>query len=204
MRKYLSYIRIVLTVGIRLIYANLRYFRKFAKHPEKYPFEYRYNITRKIVLYVLKKFHVDYHQTGYENYTNLHRKCLIVSNHHSDADPLVMVALHEKPITFISKKEAFEFPIVGNALKGLEVFSLYRENVMNHINKIKQIVAHLKDETKPDLVVYIEGTRNRQPEDGCLPFHAGTLKITKMAGVPVVPMSIYVTSRVLTKKSYLK
>ena len=75
---------------------------------------------------------------------------------------------------------------------------------MNQIKQIKDIVAHLKDENKPDLAVYIEGTRNKHPEDGCLQFHAGTLKITKMAGVKVLPVTIYGTSRILSSKSYLK
>lgn len=204
MRKYLSYIRIGLTAGVGLIIANFRYFRKFAKHPEKYSFEYRYETTRRIVTKVLKRFHVDYKVKDFENYEKVNGKCLIVSNHHSDADPLVMVALHEKPITFISKKEAFDFPIVGNALRGLEAFSLDRDNLMNQVHQIRDIVNHLKDESKPNILVYIEGTRNRNPEDGCLQFHAGTLKVSKMAGVPVVPLAVYGTSRILNGKSYLK
>ena len=115
-----------------------------------------------------------------------------------------MVALHEKPITFVSKKEAFDFPFVGKILKALEAFSLDRENLMNQISQIRDMVAHLKDENKPNLVVYIEGTRNRHPEDACLSFHAGTLKIAKMAGVPIMPVQLFGTSRILTKKSYLK
>ena len=204
MRKLLSYVRIALTAGVAIIYYNLRYFKKFSKHPEKYPYEYRYSTFRKLVLYVLKCFRVDYKVTGFEKFKNLKGKALIVSNHHSDADPLVMIALHEKPITFISKKEAFDFPVIGNGLRALEAYSLDRDNVMNQIKQIKDIVAHLKDDTKPDLVVYIEGTRNKHPEDGCLPFHAGTLKITKMAGVKVQPVTIYGTSRILSSKSYLK
>lgn len=204
MRKLLSYIRIGLTAGVRIIYYNFKYFRKFVKHPEKYPYEYRYATFRRLVLYVLKKFHVDYKVTGFEKFENLKGRALIVSNHHSDADPLVMIALHEKPITFISKKEAFDFPVIGNGLRALEAYSLDRDNVMNQIQQIKDIVAHLKDEKKPDLAVYIEGTRNKHPEDGCLPFHAGTLKITKMAGVKVMPVTIYGTSRILSSKSYLK
>lgn len=204
MRKLVSYLRIGLTAGIAVLYYNLRYFRSFSKHPEKYPFEYRYAIVRKMVLYVLRHFHVDYKVDGFNNFSDLNQKCLIVSNHHSDADPLIMVALHEKPITFISKKEAFDFPIVGNALRALEAFSLDRDNLMNQISQIRDIVAHLKDESKPNLLVYIEGTRNRHPEDGCLQFHAGTLKISKMANVPVIPMTIYGTSRILSGKSYLK
>ena len=204
MRKYLSYIRIGLTAGVGLIIANFRYFRKFAKHPEKYPIEYRYAVTRKIVLKVLKRFHVDYKVEGFENYEKLNGKCLMVSNHHSDADPLVMIALHEKPITFISKQEAFDYPIVGNGLRGIGAFSLDRDNLMNQIGQIREIVSHLKDENNPNILVYIEGTRNRKPENACLPFHAGTLKISKMAGVPVVPLTIYGTSRILNGKSYLK
>lgn len=204
MRKILSYLRLGLTAGVRLIYVNLRYFRSFARHPEKYPFEYRYKIVRKTVIYVLKHYHVDYKIEGFENFLDLHGKCLVVSNHHSDADPLVMIANHEKPITFISKQEAFDFPVIGNGLKALEGFSLDRANVMNQITQIRDIVAHLKDENKPNIVVYIEGTRNKNPEGDCLPFHAGTLKISKMAGVPVVPMTIYGTSRILSSKSFLK
>lgn len=205
MRKYLSYIRLGLTAGVILIYYNLRYLRKFSKHPQDYPFEYRYQTIRRMVLKVLKRFHVDYQVTGFDNFEKLgNEKCFIISNHHSDADPLVMIAIHKKPITFVSKKEAFDFPIVGNALRGLEAFSLDRENLMNQIGQIRDIVSHLKDENKPQLVVYIEGTRNRNPENDCLPFHAGTLKIAKMAGVKVLPVTIYGTSRILTKNSYLK
>lgn len=204
MRKYFSYIRIALTAGVILIIWNLIYLRKFVRHPEKYPFEYRYKVIRKMVIKVLKHFHVDYQVEGFENYTNIKGKCFIISNHHSDADPLVMIALHEKPITFISKQEAFDFPIIGNALKALEAFSLDRSNIMNQISQIRDIVSHLKDENKPNLVVYIEGTRNRHVEDECLPFHAGTLKIAKMAGVDVLPVAIYGTSRILSGKSYLR
>ena len=181
MRKILSYLRIGLTAGVGVVYYNLRYFRKFAKHPDKYPFDYRYRIVRKMVRFVLKHFHVDYKVDGFNNFSDLNQKCLIVSNHHSDADPLIM-----------------------NVLRALEAFSLDRDNLMNQISQIRDIVAHLKDETKPNLIVYIEGTRNKHPENGCLQFHAGTLKISKMANVPVVPVTIFGTNRILSGKSYLR
>lgn len=203
-KKLLSYIRLILTAGLAVVFYYLKYFRKFNRHPEKYSMEYRYAKVRKLVLTVLKHFRVDLNVSGYEKFLDLQRKCLVVSNHQSDADPLVMIALHEKPITFIAKKEAFDFPFIGPALRCLEGFSLDRENLMNQISQIRDIVAHLKDETKPNIVVYIEGTRNRHPEDACLPFHAGTLKIAKMAGVPVVPMQVFSTCRILSKHHYLK
>lgn len=203
-KKLLSYIRLILTAGVAVVFYYLIYFAKFNRHPDKYSMEYRYKKVRKLVLYVLKCFRVDYVVSGYDKFLDLQGKCLIVSNHQSDADPLVMIAKHEKPITFIAKKEAFSFPFIGAALKCLEGFSLDRENLMNQISQIRDIVAHLKDESKPNIVVYIEGTRNKHPEDACLPFHAGTLKIAKMAGVKVVPIEIYSTFRILSKKHYLK
>lgn len=204
MRKLLSYIRLGLTAGIAIIYYNLFYFRKFARHPEKYPYEVRYQTIRKLVRYVLKCFRVDYHVDGLEKFSDLQGKHMIIGNHHSDADPLIIFALSETPLTVISKKEAFSYPIIGNILKGIGAFSLDRENIMNQIGQIRDIVAHLKDPNKPNILVYVEGTRNKHPEDACLPFHAGTLKISKMAGVDIIPIASLGTSRILTRKSYLK
>lgn len=204
MRKLLSYLRIGLTAGVAILYTDLVYFRKYSRHPEKYPLEVRYKRIRKLVTYVLKCFRVDYHIDGLEKFSDLHEKCMIICNHHSDADPLIMVALSPKPITFVSKKEAFDYPIVGRLLKLLNAFSLDRENLMNQIHQIRDIVIHLKDPTKPNIVIYLEGTRNKEPEKGCLPFHAGTLKIAKMAGVRVLPFAKFGSSRILTKNSYLK
>lgn len=204
MRKLLTYLKVILSWGPYILWINFFYFRKYAKHPEKYSFNEKYARIRKAVIRVLKSFHVDYKAVNFEKYSNINGKCAILSNHHSDTDPLIMIALNEKPITFVSKKEAFKFPIIGNVLKALEAFSLDRENLMNQVKQIRDIVAHLKDPNKPNLCIYIEGTRNKNPENGCLEFHAGTLKFTKMAGVDVSPVVIYGSSRILSSKSYLK
>ena len=88
--------------------------------------------------------------------------------------------------------------------KALEVFSLDREHIMNQLSQIKEIVSYLKDPTKPSVIVYIEGTRNKKPGTPCLEFHPGTLKIAQMAGVPLISYATFGTSRVLDGKSYVK
>ena len=57
---------------------------------------------------------------------------------------------------------------------------------------------------KPSVLIYIEGTRNQNPEKPCLDFHPGTLKIAQMAGVPLLIGAAYGSFRVLDKGSYIK
>ena len=177
---------------------------KFARHPEKYPFEKRYKVIRKEIRFVFRRFHLDYKTKNLESFYKLNRKCLIISNHLSDFDPLAFVAVSEKPITFVCKQEVFNFPFVGKVAKALECFPLDRKNLMNQISQIKNLVSYLKDENKPSVLVFIEGTRNKDPGAPCLDFHPGTLKVALMANVPLYLSSIYGSSRILDKKSYIK
>lgn len=202
--KILRYIKVLLICGPVIIFYHFRYTRRFLKHPERYSLEYKYQKIRKEIVFVIKRFKIDFIAHNYEPVANLKEKSLIISNHLSDLDPLFIIAMSEKPITFIAKKEMFDFPFVGKAAKVIEAFSLDRQNIMNQIKQIKDVVTYLKDPTKPSVIVFIEGTRNKHPENPCLEFHAGTLKIAQMANVPLVITSLYGTFRVLDKKSYLR
>lgn len=201
--KILRYIKTILIAGPMIIFNHFVYFKKFAKHPDKYPLEYRFKKVQKEIRFVLKLMHTDYKFDNLDKFYNLKGKGLIISNHLSDIDPLILIANSEKPVTFISKLETFKFPFVGVIAKALEVFPLDRKNLMNQIGQIKNIVNYLKDPNKPSVIVYIEGTRNKKPENPCLDFHPGTLKIAMMAGVPLISVATYGTFRVLDKKSYM-
>lgn len=200
--KILRYIKTILIAGPMILFNHFVFNIKFARHPEKYSFEYRFKKAQKEIRFVLKLMHVDYKFDGLDKFYNLKEKGLIISNHLSDADPLILIANSTKPVTFISKIETFKFPFVGKIAKALEVFPLDRKNLMNQVGQIRDIVNFLKDPSKPSVIVYIEGTRNRHPETPCQDFHPGTLKIAMMAGVPLISVATYGTFRILDKKSY--
>ena len=204
MRKALQYIKAVILVAPVVLYYSLVYMLRFSHHPEKYPLEKRYKVARKEIRYVLKVFHVNYNLRDFEKFSSLKEKSLIISNHLSFMDPLLLIANSEKPVTFIAKKEVFKMPFVGRVAKAIEVFPLNRENLLSQLSEIKKVVTYLKDENKPSVIVYIEGTRNKTPENGCLDFHAGTLKIAQMAGCPLLVMATYGSFRILDKHSYVK
>ena len=176
---------------------------KFARHPEKYSLEYRFKIAQKEIRLVLKHLKVDYKCKNLEMLNNLKENTLVISNHLSDADPLILIAISEKPLTFVAKEEVFKFPFVGKVAKALEVHSLSRNNLMAQARQIHGVVESLKDPNKPSCIIYIEGHRNRHPENPCLDFHPGTLKIAKEARVPIISVATFGTHRVLPTSSYL-
>ena len=204
MRKFFQYLKIILIVAPVILYYHFVYMIRFSRHPEKYPLSKRYAIARKEISFVIGKFHLDYHLEGLEKFTESKEKCLLISNHLSFFDPLMIIIKSEKPVTFVAKKEVFKMPFVKRVAKALEVFPLDRDNIMSQLSEIKKVVSYLKDPEKPSVIIYIEGTRNRFPENPCLQFHAGTLKIAQMAGCPLMVSATYGSFRALSMKSCLK
>ena len=204
MKKFFQYLRIILICGPVIIYYHFRYMIKFSRHPEKYPLEKRYAIARKEISFVINKFHLDYKFKGFEKFTQKKEKTLLISNHLSFFDPLMIIIQSEKPVTFVAKKEIFKMPFVKRVAKAIDVFPIDRDNIMSQLSEIKKVVTYLKDPNKPSVIIYIEGTRNKNPENPCLDFHAGTLKIAQMAGCPIMVGATYGGFRALSMKSYLR
>ena len=204
MGKFLQYLKIIFIAVPVIIYYQLFYMIRYSRHPEKYPLEKRYKVARKEISFVIGLFHLDYHIEGLEKFTNAKEKCLLISNHLSFFDPLMIIINSEKPVTFVAKKEVFKMPFVSRVARAIEVFPLDRENLMSQLSEIKKVVSYLKDENKPSVIIYIEGTRNKNPENPCLDFHAGTLKIAQMAGTPLMVAATYGGFRALSMKSHLR
>ena len=204
MRKLFQYIKIVLIAAPVILYYHFFYMLRYSRHPEKYPLEKRYKIARKEISFVIGLFHLDYTMENFEEFTSSKEKSLLISNHLSFFDPLMIIIKSEKPVTFIAKKEVFKMPFVKRVAKAIEVFPLDRDNIMSQLCEIKKVVSYLKDPNKPSVIVYIEGTRNRNPENPCLDFHAGTLKIAQMAGCPINVAATYGSFRALSMDSCLR
>lgn len=204
MRKFFQYVKIILLAVPAILYYHLFYMIRYGRHPEKYPLEKRYKIARKEISYVIGLFKLDYYLEGMDEFLESKNKYLLISNHLSFFDPLMIIIKSEKPVTFIAKKEVFDMPFVRQVAKAIEVFPLDRDNVMSQLSEIKKVVNYLKDPNKPSVIVYIEGTRNKFPENPCLDFHAGTLKIAQMAGCPLLVAATYGSFRALSMKSYLR
>lgn len=202
-KKILQYFIIGIRGGTPIIYYHLRYNRKFAKHPEKYPIEYRYKMVRKEIMMVYKAFWPKYDFKNMNALSDFSEPTLIIPNHYSNMDPLLFIAMSEKPLTFIAKKEILDFPFVGAILKSIDIYPIDRQNLMSQVRTIAEIVRHLKTPGASPVCIFAEGKRNKKPNTNCAELHAGTLKIAQKANAKVVPCALYGTFRLLTTKSYL-
>jgi 1-acyl-sn-glycerol-3-phosphate acyltransferase len=117
---------------------------------------------------------------------------VIAANHYSFLDPPIVGAVFGKRARFLAL-----FDLVGNyrlldfALKLFEVIPVRRGS--RQVAVVRQAMAHLKSDGV--VAVFPEGTR--APRFGHLPFAAGAAWLATKTGVPLVPVAIIGTDRVL-------
>lgn len=110
---------------------------------------------------------------------------LLVSNHLSNLDPIITIALfRHRELAFISKPENFKLPVVAPIIRNLSFLAIDRENPRNAVATIKTAAQQIT-ERRLNMAIYPEGTRNKTGE-GTLPFHNGSFKIASVAKCPVV------------------
>ena len=121
---------------------------------------------------------------------------LIVSNHRSSYDPIVTVwMLRRTPTAFITKPENHRIPIAGPMIFRANYLGIDREDPREAMKTIQAAAALLENDVV-SVGVYPEGTRNRTPENGLLPFHNGVLKIAQKAHAPLVVATIEGTEHI--------
>ncbi len=121
---------------------------------------------------------------------------LAVSNHRSAYDPIAAVwALRKTPTVFITKPENYRIPVAGPMICSAGFLSIDREDPREAMKTIQNAANLLKNDVV-SVGVYPEGTRNREPENGLLPFHNGVFKIAQKADAPLVVMTVRGTEHI--------
>ncbi|MFP4624662.1 MAG: lysophospholipid acyltransferase family protein [Gemmatimonadota bacterium] len=109
---------------------------------------------------------------------------LLISNHQSYLDPVLVQAVVRRPMYTMAKSTEFSNPVIGPLLKRLKSFPVRRFEIDPQAVRI--VLKHLR---RGDGVgIYIEGERTW---DGRLqPPRLGTIRLVLKAGVPVIPCGI--------------
>lgn len=127
------------------------------------------------------------------------KPCVLVSNHASYLDGLILVAALPQPYAFVAKRELRDEFIAGKYLKRLGAEFVERFDVKRSVedaNRMAEAVARGRS-----LLVFPEGTFVARP--GLLPFHLGAFLAAAGAGVPVVPVTIRGSRHVLPSGTWL-
>ena len=202
----LKYLRVVFCEFFPLLWAYFAWILRYSMHPEKYPIEKRFAKVQKLIRHVLKLFHIHYESINVEYIQRKEGEMprLIVCNHLSNLDPLVFIALMDKPVSFVAKKETVKFPVVGRIIKILDGVFMDRNDLKQSLRIMKQVEKNLSIVDGFDYVIFPEGTRNKAPETDAVEFHHGSFRPGVKSGADILEFALYGTFRVLSKKINMK
>ncbi len=133
-----------------------------------------------------------------------HGPAIVVANHRSYFDPLAMgltLAKRGRPVRFLGKKEVFDVPLVGQALKAFGGIRVDRgtgsdEPLLAAADALRagQVVALMPQGTIP---------RGEAFFDPDLKGRWGTARLAQMTGAPVIPVGLWGTERVWPRSARL-
>ena len=110
---------------------------------------------------------------------------VLLVNHKSNFDGLICsIVLRNRQISFISKKEVFDIPIVKGYVYKMGYLKLDRDDVRQNVKVIRKAQEYLVKDYAC-IGVCPEGTRNTTDEP-LLPFKPGATKVAFLGKVPVV------------------
>jgi 1-acyl-sn-glycerol-3-phosphate acyltransferase len=126
------------------------------------------------------------------------RTYIFMSNHISNLDPPITIPLIPRRSSVMAKKELFGYPILGEVLRIGSLVPVDRGNRDAGIAAVREAVKVIKQGI--NMTIYIEGKRSY---DGrLLPFKKGPFYLAEQCDVPVVPITISGTEKVMPKKQF--
>ena len=115
-------------------------------------------------------------------------KAVVICNHYSALDPCVIISkLLGKNGKVVMKDEVTQNTFVANVAKELGGISVKRGEA--DVNAVKSILGAL-NKNQP-VLIFPEGTRNKQNSKEFLPFKQGVATFAIKAKAPIVPMLYY-------------
>ncbi|MDR2939523.1 MAG: 1-acyl-sn-glycerol-3-phosphate acyltransferase, partial [Clostridiales bacterium] len=132
------------------------------------------------------------HITG-ENNIPKDRAVLFVSNHQSNVDVAIFLAAIEKDKGYIAKEELIKVPLLSHWMKNINCVFMDRSDLRKSAKAIFEGVNILKNGYS--LVIFPEGTRSKSST--MLPFKQASLKTATKAKVPIIPVTIDGSYKVL-------
>lgn len=113
--------------------------------------------------------------------------------------PLVAYLLDD-PVIFIGKEETKKIPIISKWFDAMGCIYLAREDMKKSLEAILKGIEELKQ--GQSIVIFPEGTRSKSEEMAS--FKAGSFKLATKANVPIVPIAMQNTHKILEEKGRIQ
>jgi 1-acyl-sn-glycerol-3-phosphate acyltransferase len=119
--------------------------------------------------------------------------CIVVSNHCSYLDGMLMTAALPTRFSFVIQHGVASWFYAGAVLRAMGYLFVNRENARAGAVQTRQMLKTLQD--GESLAIFAEGTFKNEP--GLLPFKTGAFLLAQKSGLPVVPAAIRGSRRLL-------
>lgn len=147
----------------------------------------------RIIFRVLWRWKIE----GLENLP-LNKPVVVVSNHVSVWDPIVIGTALPRPVNFMAKEELFQYPLFRSILSKLHAFPVKRGQPDRAAIRRSLEILH----SGGILGIFPEGSRSKTGE--LLKPHSGVAMIALKAQAAVVPIACIGTEKIGKKGSYFK
>jgi 1-acyl-sn-glycerol-3-phosphate acyltransferase len=123
------------------------------------------------------------------------RPYIFAANHQSQFDIFVLQGYLGCDFRWLAKLELFKIPVFGKAMQLAGYIPVDRAHGRKALKSLDEAAQRIADGTS--VIIFPEGTRS--PDGQLGQFKAGTMVLAIKAGVPVVPVAIVGTHRILPK-----
>jgi len=127
------------------------------------------------------------------------KKFLLISNHQSLMDIVLLYSIVDIPFSFIAKKELFFVPFLGLYLIVTGALSINRKKIKKAHKDLQKAIKALK--RGKGLLIFPEGTRTR--EDKIKSFKRGFVRMAKEADVDILPVVMRGSRNIMSKGSMI-
>jgi 1-acyl-sn-glycerol-3-phosphate acyltransferase len=120
---------------------------------------------------------------------------IFAANHRSYLDTATLFAYTGRRIGLLAKKELLKVPILGYGMSYVNIMAIDRSNRERAFETVRAATERIR--AGVSFGVFAEGTRARPGQ--LLPFRKGAFYMARDAGVPVVPIAIKHTDKLMGK-----
>lgn len=126
------------------------------------------------------------------------QSAVFMPNHQSNSDPPAVFTILP-PLLVLAKKEFFNIPVLGQGMRLRGFVPVDRKNRESAIRAVEQAALALK--AGNSFLAFPEGTRS--PDGRLQPFKKGVFIMALQAGVPIVPISVSGSSKIMRKGEWI-
>jgi acyl carrier protein len=135
---------------------------------------------------------------GLDNLPDENRPCILVSNHASYLDSIILAAVLPRSLSFIAKAELQRSWLLRLPLQRMSTAFVDRFNQQQSRMDIRALLD--RAQSGRSLLFFAEGTLMRMP--GLLPFRLGAFETAVEGNLPIVPIAIRGTRSILRGDSW--